>query len=377
MNDVYEGMNMKVITNDCKGHWYNEGEIFKVEKYGESYPNSQRIYYFKNRSDGVEINNSKILLDKVFLSKFKDEKIAVNCETEEEARELMVWLKDHNITWTDGDNIDLSDISYYTENTCYHFNWDESFTDLCFSKVKFMDGYTIIKYKDLIKEEEGVMDYMKEFIRYWGENKVGVRFKNLEDKQSFCYKINSGSTGSNRDNIVACCTDATGGCWFNRKEDDTIWNDYKIINYKDIKNWESILLEESKSNPYKILKPFTLKDIMDAKPCNSDGELWDLCNEFKERGLDYNYKVASWTDFKSFRVMMDYKDWMEEKGFIEKVKEEIVLKVGMKFKHLDGDLWKVISVDGELHFLHLKSSKTYGEVDKYKGWIHAYELIEE
>ncbi len=71
---------------------------------------------------------------------------------------------------------------------------------------------------------------------------------------------------------------------------------------------------------YKVIKPFTLQDIMNAKPCNSNNEVWDLCEEFRDRDLSYSYKIESWTGFKSFKVMMKYKEWFVKEGFIEKVK---------------------------------------------------------
>ena len=80
------------------------------------------------------------------LEYFKNNKVAINCETEDEAKELFEILKEYGLKWS---SLFLSVYSENTENTCYTISED---LDWAYADVKFYEedtNYEIIKFKDI------------------------------------------------------------------------------------------------------------------------------------------------------------------------------------------------------------------------------------
>lgn len=88
------------------------------------------------------------------VNKFRLEEIAVNCETEEEAKAFVKWCFDNGMGWKCHTE-DTTSFDNFKNETCYDF-------DLCYSEQlkyankKFYDrnGYEIVKYQDFMKEEK-------------------------------------------------------------------------------------------------------------------------------------------------------------------------------------------------------------------------------
>jgi len=84
-------------------------------------------------------------LNEEFLKKFNTEKIAVNCETEEEAKQFLKWLSEESLMratrWKE-----------FKKETCYSYY--ECSGIIYYNRSWFVDElYTIIKFSDLMKPE--------------------------------------------------------------------------------------------------------------------------------------------------------------------------------------------------------------------------------
>ncbi len=288
---IYEGMNMKVINSICNNNNASRSlnKDFLIEEVGKQ---ENKIIYYYDYLNAFFAEEVKIILDDTFLQKFKEEKITVNCETEKEAEEFCKWMNKNGLIWSGGssDNIIMWD---YNKDTCYVYNFNSNSDKRCVSSKEFWRGnkYTIIKYSDLIniKKEEQKMSFKKDDkVRYIGEDWLGL-------KQGKIYTVD----------------------YLNF--DDTIQLE-GIVGDLHPETFE--LVKNDIQDSYKILKSFTLQDIIDAKPCNVHGELWKLMDEFRDRNLRYDYTIDSWNKFKSFKITTEYKSWFIEKGFIEKCKPE-------------------------------------------------------
>ena len=82
--------------------------------------------------------------------KDKNNKIAVHCKTEEEAKDFCKQMHEHGFRWTSGD--------LYTENTnyCTHqgmscYYADGEYSSLDYAKGK---GYKILEWSDYMKKED-------------------------------------------------------------------------------------------------------------------------------------------------------------------------------------------------------------------------------
>ena len=88
------------------------------------------------------------MTDKERVEKFKSGKIAVNCFTEEEARQFIEWCHRNDIRWTNNDNDTIRTYFYVNkENTCYKFNIASGV--LLYSSKKFYknNGSIVIPFK--------------------------------------------------------------------------------------------------------------------------------------------------------------------------------------------------------------------------------------
>ncbi len=91
------------------------------------------------------------------VNKFRNEKIAVNCKTEEEAKSFIEWCYENGIEWgiPELDETHSTCFRYYRNETCYAFGFDGDihlgYGTKSFYKRK---GYEVIKYKDFMKENK-------------------------------------------------------------------------------------------------------------------------------------------------------------------------------------------------------------------------------
>ena len=341
-----------------------------------------------NYSDGAEIlsknffknfPDDKFIFNNKFIQKFKSEDIAVNCETYEEAKEFCECMDRYDLNWFSNQFDDIR-FEYYKENTCYEFKQYRMYSPIIFFKE---EGYTIIKFKDLIFENNSNTkeETMKEFIEYWKNNKVAVKFTKGEDKEKFCLMIDG--TASDQARYVSPdsnCVVFNYKTWMHCDESYYKEIDYRIINYEDIKNWREILMKKEEKK-YELTGKYTLKDILNASPCEDEFE--EFCMHLKESG--FSYKEICQGNIKIVEQMLDLDvaknniNWLLEKGFVEEVKEIPELKIGQKWKDLKNStgFWRVIEEGGKLKFLNLTNFTIYGDTSTYKEWIHTYELIEE
>ena len=323
-----EGLNIKVIsgTKSC----YSEdrvGQVYKIHKckYGE-HIHKDKLYMFVGEDGTKDVcfvsKECKITLDDTFFDKLKLEDIAICIKTIEDYKQFVEYLWDNNTTFPKSSKIvkgiDEKVVSflegkepvylYFIDNWFIRgqIEWPDGF-----SHVSTKRGFTIIDFKDCIflnkfnigdtvkvieaqdgaKGAEGLEGTLVE--KNASKNRAGLL---SEDKSDYFVKV---------------------GQW--------VWS----IGEKDKVVLELIKTKEDKPmNTYKIIKDITLENIIKSKPCNSDGELWELMLEFRNRDLDYKYKVKDYKDFCSFKVMKKYKSWFLEKKFLERV-EDIELKLGM------------------------------------------------
>lgn len=327
MNDVYKGMKIKIIKIIQKEvYWSNDhvNEVFTIKSKGEDYN-----MYIDEAGYCIDGDCYKIILDSAFLKKFKDEKIAVHCETEEDAEEFCAWMKEREILWMGGYREELL-YEAYQERTCYIRDTDGLRS---YGRKDFFtrEGYTIIKYTDLIKE--GKEEVVEEF-------KVGDRVVVSGKEDGTVFSKDEG-------HIIKVYSDSVAVEFLSSSSEYHDCSGSGKANHCFDVTKNLLTLINEKQAPYKILKPFTLKDIFDAKPCNTSGELWELCNEFKEKGFNYEYKIDSWDKFKQFKVMMEYRGWFIEVGFIEKVKER-PLTYGDTFNNGEYRLFQVDSYQYKL-----------------------------
>lgn len=99
------------------------------------------------------------MLNKEKVERFKNEKIAIHCETKEEAKSFVKWCLDNGIKWL---NRELSTTYFdeYKDKTCYSFLGE--FKCLEYSQERFYKehGYEIIKYKDfMVKKKMTKLEY--------------------------------------------------------------------------------------------------------------------------------------------------------------------------------------------------------------------------
>src|SRR6056297_3294489 len=108
-NNRLSGCDIKVTGFSFPENWYKNivGEIIEIlpvdaytgEEYGDAYECTIGSYQDSDSYmvDGyiIEKQDCKIILNEKFLKKFTTEKIAVNCETEEEAKKFCNWMRDN------------------------------------------------------------------------------------------------------------------------------------------------------------------------------------------------------------------------------------------------------------------------------------------
>lgn len=94
-----------------------------------------------------------------FWERFKNEKIAVNCQTEDEATDFIKQCYENGLKWYKSDIFETNYYEYQT-NTCYNYN---SNGDLAYGDNRLYknSNYTIIPYSEINKsiKEEIKMDF--------------------------------------------------------------------------------------------------------------------------------------------------------------------------------------------------------------------------
>lgn len=317
------GLNVKIVkcNNDKYSSWYKHkiNQVYGISRYSS---NNSFVVYDKDSAKDLYIEDCKILLDDTFLSKFKSEKIAVNCETEEEFDEFYALFKETGCHW-----------ETYKEKTCITFEGRGCY----YSPVRYYkeEGHTIIKYKDTVlpnkpetKEFIETEDF-KEFVEYWKKEVVTIECNFYEEKKNLYLKISNEGLDriASPDEMKWAWVYWAGGGYIT-----SCTEKYKRnlnINYKDLKDWREILLNNKSTKveeggvmavEYKILKNISIKSITEANPCNSDGEVDEFIKELLSRGKSYDYEITTYEEFKSFDILMKYKNWFLEEGFIEKNK---------------------------------------------------------
>jgi len=250
-NNRLSGCDIKVTGFSFPENWYKNivGEIIEIlpvdadteEEYGDAYECTTGSYQDPDPYlvDGyiIEKQDCKIILNEKFLKNFITKKIAVNCETEEEAREFCNWMHDNGLKWTSKDD-----------------------------------------YREL---------------NLWSNH-----------KQNTCY--------------VQCGP---------RSGSYSTFDLYESRNYTILKFSDCILPHNTNKKTHKILRPISIKSIMEAEPCNSNNEVEEFIKELFSRGNSYNHEIKTWEEFKSYNVLMRYKDWFlgkegSHEAFIEEEKEK-------------------------------------------------------
>lgn len=91
--------------------------------------------------------------DKERVEKFKSGKIAVNCFTEEEARQFIEWCYRNDIRWQH-DYKTKTYFDVYKDRTCYRF--DHKINRLFYLSKKFyaIEGFDVITYKEFMKADK-------------------------------------------------------------------------------------------------------------------------------------------------------------------------------------------------------------------------------
>lgn len=144
-----------------------------------------------------------------------------------------------------------------------------------------------------------------------------------------------------------------------------------LIHYKIFEEYVSEENEKEKEmiEDYEVVKPFTVLDIWDAFKDNHNcstfqkefGKLLEECTkEFKNIGCPFE----DITTFERFSSIVDNLHHLEEKGFLRKKKEMVILRKGMILRNSFGASWKVISdQDGKIGLLGMTSLNLYNYMD--------------
>jgi len=316
------GCNMKVYRSN--GHASNSydriNEIHKIMGINNIY--NCIFIYEKNvcNANTFDLSEIKLVLDDDFIKKFKSEKIAINCETEQEAINFCNWMHRKGLKWFGGDSYQ-DDSSYisFTSNTCYtQLNAIGNYSSFSFYKEK---DYTIVKFSDCVIEKDFIdTPEFDEFIEFFKKRDAYVKFDNQTDKNKFFKKINN--------DLVNCPNINSFPYGIYNRCTERVWNSYyngdkPCIDYKNLKNWKEILnvkddkktMENEKT--YKIVKPITIKSILDS----ASGYYFKWIGDFISKHLVYNSYMYGITDYKEFCKynLNQYLYFFIDNGFIEEV----------------------------------------------------------
>lgn len=108
----------------------------------------------KNMEYEVEEKGEIQMTNKDRIEKFKNEKIAINCETIEEAKEFIKWCYASGMRLR-GCEFVKTYFNDYKDKICYSFNFSgNECLGYCSKQFYKEEGYEIIKYKDFMKEDK-------------------------------------------------------------------------------------------------------------------------------------------------------------------------------------------------------------------------------
>lgn len=233
------GCNMKVVRSIDK--IYNShshmGEIHEIEDINSD----DNFFYDKEGYSSFDISEVKIVLDDEFIKNFQEKTIVVHCPTIEEAKAFCSWMHNKGLKWNSRkDYLNNTSWDSYKENTCY--NRDNNGGFYCNVNYYRDKGYTIIRFDDCVidelSKEKGTMYFPSEdFINYWKENDVVIKFETLEDRNNFTKLFDDYEDDSF--GIYNCCVewDNSHNEWLLSSENN-YKDTYEIIKFEDIKDWE-------------------------------------------------------------------------------------------------------------------------------------------
>lgn len=186
------------------------------------------------------------------LEYFKNNKVAINCETEEEAKELFKILKEYGVKWW-GDvelNIDETHWNDYQENTYYEIN---TINELSYSYNFYKNNnYKIIKFKDI------------EFKRKKDMEKKLITLEELENKTKEINNCKWIEYNYDYTCILKCLND-----------DNILWFDGSEFGYNDIDNIINELKKAKKQ--IKELRQYELDE-------NEYNKSWNEAYEYMKNG---------------------------------------------------------------------------------------------
>ena len=103
--------------------------------------------------------------------KNKDNKIAVHCKTEEEAKDFCKQMHEHEMKWSGGFSyLDYTNYRIYRERTCYIAKGE-----YCFKNYYEKRGYTILEWSDYMQKEFTKADLEDGMVVKYNDNCFGKR----------------------------------------------------------------------------------------------------------------------------------------------------------------------------------------------------------
>ena len=97
------------------------------------------------------------MIKKEFWNRFKEENVVVRCDTFEKAKKFTEqFMQDVN---KEESPINVTEYSFYKEDTCICFCKDSNVWNYSFYKFYFDNGFTIIDYDDILENEDTQSDF--------------------------------------------------------------------------------------------------------------------------------------------------------------------------------------------------------------------------
>lgn len=191
------------------------------------------------------------------LEYFKNNKVAINCETRDEAKELFKILKLYGIKWYGNKKLDINNTYWddYKQYVCYSV---DEVNELSYARHKYynINDYEIIKFKDIEFEGEDKIHMKKKLITL---EELREKTKEINNCEWIDYNYKS-------ELILECL----GNC-------DVLWFNGSKFGYNDIDN----IIEELKKVKKQIeeLRQYEL----DKNECNKSWN--EAYNHMKNGGI--------------------------------------------------------------------------------------------
>lgn len=298
IDDVVVGMEVTL-----KDYIYEEFEELKSNKFIVSNVGSESVFLTQ---DGVGFGVSTIDEFKEYAPKEKKEKVM---------REFVIGQK---VVCVDNDGME----NHFTNGNIY--------------EIVDFDGSDPIVIDDKDRSVMGFKSRFKTAIRSI-EDIVAGMFVSWENSSTM-YEVAS----VEKDAFWVYTTDKTNNF---RYKEVTMLNEY-------LPEEEEEIVEDVE---YKVIEPFTIFDIYMKDPCK--GEFAKLLKE--QNSIDDGclglHKYFDYQDILESKTLMENFEWLEEKGFIEEVEKDVILKAGVKLKTPDGNVWTVIDTQQGYYYLSDKT----------------------